>query len=112
VPRNSGAEWPSAEHIGNVRRNVLRGPGQSNLDFSVGERFPLAESKALEFHADFFTLRAAFHPSLARGGAEVVGASGLQARPLGGGASLSPQGVDYRCCGQPVGESSHVSCRP
>ncbi len=28
----------------------------SNLDFSVGKRFPLAESRALEFHADFFTL--------------------------------------------------------
>jgi hypothetical protein len=80
VPRNSGAEWPSAGHIGNVGRNVLRGPGQSNLDFSVGERFPLAKSKVLEFHADFFTVRSAFHPSLARGGAEVVGASGLQAR--------------------------------
>ncbi|PYV77890.1 MAG: hypothetical protein DMG97_00745, partial [Acidobacteria bacterium] len=48
---------PAAEagtDIGNVGRNVLRGPNQSNLDFSVGKRFPLAESKALEFHADFF----------------------------------------------------------
>jgi hypothetical protein len=26
------------------------------LDFSVGKRFPLAESKGLEFHADFFNL--------------------------------------------------------
>ena len=42
--------------IGNVGRNVLRGPNQSNLDFSAGKRFPLAESKALEFHADFFNL--------------------------------------------------------
>ena len=50
---------PAAEagtDIGNVGRNVLRGPNQSNLDFSVGKRFPLAESKALEFHADFFNL--------------------------------------------------------
>jgi hypothetical protein len=50
---------PAAEagtDIGNVGRNVLRGPDQSNLDFSVGKRFPLAESKALEFHADFFNL--------------------------------------------------------
>ena len=42
--------------IGNVGRNVLRGPNQSNLDVSVGKRFPLAESKVLEFHADFFNL--------------------------------------------------------
>jgi len=50
---------PAAEagtDIGNVGRNVLRGPGQSNLDFSVGKRFPLAESKVVEFHADFFNL--------------------------------------------------------
>jgi len=40
--------------IGNVGRNVLRGPSQSNLDFSVGKRFPVTESKGLEFHADFF----------------------------------------------------------
>jgi hypothetical protein len=50
---------PAAEagtDIGNVGRNVLRGPNQSNVDFSVGKRFPLAESKVLEFHADFFNL--------------------------------------------------------
>jgi len=44
-----------------VGRNVLRGPGQSNLDFSVGKRFPIAESKTLEFHADFFNVLN--HPS-------------------------------------------------
>ena len=42
--------------IGNVGRNVLRGPHQSNLDFSVRKQFPLTESRALEFHADFFNL--------------------------------------------------------
>jgi hypothetical protein len=42
--------------IGNVGRNFRRGPNQSNLDFSVGKRFPLTESRALEFHADFFNL--------------------------------------------------------
>ena len=50
---------PAAEpgtDIGDVGRNVLRGPHQSNLDFSVEKRFQLAESRALEFHADFFNL--------------------------------------------------------
>jgi len=42
--------------VGNVGRNVLRGPSQSNLDFSAGKRFPLTESKGLEFRADFFNL--------------------------------------------------------
>ena len=50
---------PAAEagtDIGNVGRNVLRGPSQSNLDFSVGKRFSLAESKGVEFHADVFNI--------------------------------------------------------
>jgi hypothetical protein len=35
---------------------VLRGPRQSNIDFSVAKRFPVTESKNLEFHADLFNL--------------------------------------------------------
>lgn len=44
-------------------------------------------------------------------GAEVVGASGLQARPLGGRRSRVFC-LPSRRYGQPVGEFSHVSCRP
>jgi hypothetical protein len=50
---------PAAEagtDIGDVGRNVLRGLSQSNLDFSVGKRFSLTESKAVEFHTDFFNV--------------------------------------------------------
>jgi hypothetical protein len=39
---------------GNVGRNMLRGPSQSNLDFSILKRFTLTESKDLEFRAGFF----------------------------------------------------------
>jgi Carboxypeptidase regulatory-like domain/TonB dependent receptor-like, beta-barrel/TonB-dependent Receptor Plug Domain len=42
--------------VGNVGRNLLRGPSQSNIDFSIGKRFPLIESKNFEFRADFFNL--------------------------------------------------------
>jgi len=42
--------------IGNVGRNVLRGPSQNDVDFSVAKRFSLTESKAFEFHVDFFNL--------------------------------------------------------
>jgi hypothetical protein len=42
--------------IGNVGRNVLRGPSQTNIDFSVGKGFSLTESKNLQFRADFFNL--------------------------------------------------------
>ncbi len=39
---------------GNVGRNVLRGPGQSNLDLSISKRFPLQETKTFYFRADLF----------------------------------------------------------
>jgi hypothetical protein len=39
---------------GNVGRNVLRGPPQTNLDLSVMKNFRLRERKILEFRTDFF----------------------------------------------------------
>ena len=42
--------------LGNVGRNVLRGPGQNNVDFSVIKRFPFGESRNIEFRAEFFNL--------------------------------------------------------
>ena len=46
----------AATDIGSVGRNILRGPSQSNVDLSLGKRFPLAESKLIEFRADFFNV--------------------------------------------------------
>jgi len=40
--------------FGNIGRNVLRGPMQSNVDVSVGKRFVISEAKAFLFRADFF----------------------------------------------------------
>jgi len=42
--------------IGNVGRNVLRGPRQTNVDFSIIKRFHVDESKKIEFRAEFFNL--------------------------------------------------------
>ena len=42
--------------LGSVGRNVLRGPKQINVDFSVIKRFPFSESKNIEFRAEFFNL--------------------------------------------------------
>jgi hypothetical protein len=47
---------PFGTDIGNVGRNVLRGPRQSNMDFSIIRRFPFRESKSVEFRAEFFNL--------------------------------------------------------
>jgi hypothetical protein len=41
---------------GNVGRNVLRGPRQINVDFSIIKRFSFSESKNIEFRAEFFNL--------------------------------------------------------
>jgi hypothetical protein len=46
----------SGVDIGNVGRNILRGPSQKNVDFSVARRFSIREGTALEFRADFFNL--------------------------------------------------------
>jgi len=42
--------------IGNVGRNVLRGPNQTNVDFSAGKRIDIRERQYLEFRAEFFNL--------------------------------------------------------
>jgi hypothetical protein len=44
----------AATDFGNVGRNILRGPSQSNVDLSLNRRFSITESKVLEFRADVF----------------------------------------------------------
>ena len=58
IPSSNGTATASATgtDIGNVGRNVLRGPKQTNVDFSVIKRFPISESKNIEFRAEFFNL--------------------------------------------------------
>ena len=42
--------------VGNLGRNVLRGPSQTNVDFSVAKRFSVSEFKNFELRADFFNV--------------------------------------------------------
>ena len=42
--------------IGNVGRNILRGPRQANVDFALTRRFRFQETKAIEIRADCFNL--------------------------------------------------------
>jgi hypothetical protein len=58
IPSSNGTATAGAigTDFGNVGRNVLRGPRQSNVDFSVIKRFPVSESKNLELRAEFFNL--------------------------------------------------------
>lgn len=58
IPSSNGTATAGAigTDIGNVGRNVLRGPRQSNVDFSVFKRFPIGESKSVEFRTEFFNL--------------------------------------------------------
>ncbi|OLE54521.1 MAG: hypothetical protein AUG51_08005 [Acidobacteria bacterium 13_1_20CM_3_53_8] len=58
IPSSNGTARADAlgTDIGNIGRNVLRGPGQINVDFSVIKRLPIRESKNIEFRAEFFNL--------------------------------------------------------
>lgn len=58
IPSSNGTAIAGATgtDFGNVGRNVLRGPGQTNVDFSVIKRFPFRESKNIELRAEFFNL--------------------------------------------------------
>jgi hypothetical protein len=39
-----------------VPRNALRGPGQSNVDFSVVKFIPITEQQKFEFRTEFFNI--------------------------------------------------------
>jgi hypothetical protein len=58
IPSSNGKAVAGATgtDIGNVGRNVLRGPAQSNVDFSVIKRFPIRESQGLELRVEAFNL--------------------------------------------------------
>jgi len=58
IPSSNGGAVADAQgtDIGNVGRNVLRGPKQINVDFSIFKRFPFGEAKSIEFRAEFFNL--------------------------------------------------------
>jgi hypothetical protein len=58
IPSSNGTAIAGAvgTDLGNVGRNVLRGPGQVNVDFSVIRRFKFHESKTIELRAEVFNL--------------------------------------------------------
>lgn len=58
IPSSNGTAIAAATgtDIGNVGRNVLRGPRQTNVDFSIIKRFRIDEAKNIEFRAEFFNL--------------------------------------------------------
>jgi hypothetical protein len=58
IPSSNGTATASATgtDFGNVGRNVLRGPRQVNVDFSIIKRFPFGEARNIEFRAEFFNL--------------------------------------------------------
>jgi hypothetical protein len=58
IPSSNGTATAGATgtDLGNVGRNILRGPNQTNVDFSLVKRFRFRESKTLELRAEFFNL--------------------------------------------------------
>ncbi len=55
VPACNG-QTCAAGDFGNVPRNPMRGPGQSNIDFSVVKFIPVTETQKLEFRTEFFNI--------------------------------------------------------
>lgn len=47
---------PDPYTYGNLGRNTLRGPGFSNLDFSLAKRFAIHEGHTIEFRAELFNI--------------------------------------------------------
>ena len=58
IPSSNGTATAGANgtDLGNVGRNTLRGPKQTNVDFSLIKRFRFRESKTIELRAEFFNL--------------------------------------------------------
>ena len=58
IPSSNGRATASAPgtDLGNVGRNVLRGPRQLNMDVSMIKRFRVSESKTIEFRTEVFNL--------------------------------------------------------
>ena len=58
IPSSNGTATASSTgtDFGNVGRNALRGPRQTNVDVSIIKRFPFGEAKNFEFRADIFNL--------------------------------------------------------
>jgi len=54
----AGAPWatPAQFNFGNAGRGILRGPGRTNLDFSVLKQFAITERFRLQFRGEFFNL--------------------------------------------------------
>jgi hypothetical protein len=55
--------------FGNAGRNIVRGPGLQNWDFSIFKLFPIREQKHLEFRAEFFNIWNHVNPLLGPPGA-------------------------------------------
>jgi Carboxypeptidase regulatory-like domain/TonB-dependent Receptor Plug Domain len=58
IPSSGGAAIAGAigTDIGGIGRNILRGPRQKNVDFSIIKRFRISEVKNIEFRTEFFNL--------------------------------------------------------
>ncbi len=58
IPSSGGAAIAGAigTDVGSIGRNILRGPRQKNVDFSIIKRFRISEVKNFEFRTEFFNL--------------------------------------------------------
>ncbi len=65
---------PTPYNWGNAGRNILTGPREVNLDFTLEKRIPIVENKSLMFRAEFFNILN--HPEFAIP-ASTIGSAGV-----------------------------------
>lgn len=59
IPSSGGKALTGAAggtDIGSLGRNILRGPNQHNVDFSIVKRFKFLETRSIEFRTEFFNV--------------------------------------------------------
>lgn len=64
--------------IGNLGRNVLRGPSQKNVDFSATKTLRIGEFRSVELKVDFFNVLN--HPNHSNPVSDITAAAGFDAR--------------------------------
>jgi hypothetical protein len=53
---NVSAFTKAGDFFGDAGRNIMRGPGQRNTDFSVSKHIPINEKLNAEFRSEFFNI--------------------------------------------------------
>jgi hypothetical protein len=72
----AGFALPAPGTLGNLQRDLLRGPGITDLDFALMKETPIKERARLQFRAEFFNILNHANFALPNASAFVQGVNG------------------------------------